>query len=224
MTQSAVETLIPATWDAFQKKYLDTYYPGHDLPHTERKIKSREWGKSFNTMQAEKLTINNFTRLLEPGWCHVTAEARETFVQKRLARSTTGPRRPYRPRAWMPTCGCCGSLFNVLEEWKHRPKNSNPFAGRAEPLWGHDERAKAKEQESVAGYYTVVQLKNSDQADKEAREAEPKQAWQRHRPRSSTSWPIPGLESTRLSIWSGRTSTGKTGHRPKRPEGHSVQG
>ena len=80
------ESLVPASWDAFQKKYLDTYYPGHDLPPAERKVKAKEWGKSFNTMRAEKLTINNCTRLLAPGWCHeITAEARETFVQKRLA-------------------------------------------------------------------------------------------------------------------------------------------
>ena len=60
------ESLVPTSWDAFKRKYLDTYYPGHDLPPSERKLKAKEWGKSFNTMRAEKLTINNFTRLLSP--------------------------------------------------------------------------------------------------------------------------------------------------------------
>jgi len=42
-------------------------------------------------MRAEKLTSHNFSRLMSPGWCHeITAESRETFVQKRLGEKRYG--------------------------------------------------------------------------------------------------------------------------------------
>jgi integrase len=181
------ESLVPVTWDNFQKKYLDTYYPGHDLPPAQRKIKAREWGKSFNTMRAEKLTITNFTRLLAPGWCHeVTAEARETFVQKRLAEKHHKSEETISAESVDADLRVLRLLFNVMEEWKHRPRNSNPFAGRGKATVGaRRKRAKAKEQTTAAEHYTVEQLnKLLDQADKEAREAGPRYAWQRHRLRA----------------------------------------
>src|SRR5579875_3895992 len=48
------ESLDPITWDDFQKKYLATYYPGHDSPPEERKEAERRWGKSLKAMLGER--------------------------------------------------------------------------------------------------------------------------------------------------------------------------
>jgi hypothetical protein len=57
------ETLEPILWTDLRKKYLGTTYPGHDLPPKERQEASRNWGKSFNTLRAERLAIDNFERI-----------------------------------------------------------------------------------------------------------------------------------------------------------------
>ena len=85
------QSLEPTLWKDFRKKYLDTVYPGHDLPSKERKEASASWGKSHNTMRAERLALDNFERLVlhAPGrastWCHeITSADREKFASERL--------------------------------------------------------------------------------------------------------------------------------------------
>jgi hypothetical protein len=80
------DSLDPIMWDAFVKKYLDTNYPGHDLPPKERKAAESHWGKSLKSMLGERRSMNDFARIVTPGWCHeITSAAREPFVTKRLA-------------------------------------------------------------------------------------------------------------------------------------------
>jgi hypothetical protein len=84
--------LEPITWNAFTKKYLDTFYPGHDEPPRARKVHAAAWPKSFKTFKREKNAIDSFTRLLNPYWCHdLGDEDGERFVQKRLPEVGSGP-------------------------------------------------------------------------------------------------------------------------------------
>src|SRR4051794_38730656 len=46
-SESPSERLEPVTWADFRKKYLDTFYPGHDRPVEERKPLQAEWSKSY---------------------------------------------------------------------------------------------------------------------------------------------------------------------------------
>jgi integrase len=123
-------SLEPIDWKAFVKKYLDTMYPGHDKPATERKEAERGWSKSFKTMRREKNAMDSFERLTKPGFCHeITAEDRERFVQKRLGEVGSGLTIDAELRAIRYLC-------NVMEEWKHRPEGSNPFAGKGKATVG----------------------------------------------------------------------------------------
>ena len=75
-------------------------------------------------MRSERLTMENFTRLAKPGWCHeVTTADREAFVRNRLAEVAS-------PASADADLRVLRAVFNVMEEWKHRPEGSNPFAGR----------------------------------------------------------------------------------------------
>src|SRR4051812_19651178 len=52
------DTLAPVTWNDFRKKYLDTFYPGHDLPTAARKEAQKEWSKSFSSLRSERLALD----------------------------------------------------------------------------------------------------------------------------------------------------------------------
>jgi integrase len=172
------EGLDPITWEDFQKKYLETIYPGYDLPSAERKTKMATWGKSVKSMLRERLAINSFTRIVAPTWCHeITADVRERFISKRLgevgsAESVDCELRVYR------------LLFNVLEDWKHRRAHSNPFAGRGRATVGsRRKRAKAMSNLTKVEHFTRPQITAMlKQADKEVND-EPDN-WQRHRLRA----------------------------------------
>jgi hypothetical protein len=148
------KTLQPITWDDFTKKYFDTFYPGHDLDAAGRKEKEQEWGKSVKTMKREKISTESFKRLLNPDWCHqITAEDRENFIQKRLAEVGSALSVDADLRTLRLLC-------NVMEEWKDRPENSNPFSGRGKATTGaRRRRAKDKGKEEMAKHYSFEQVK-----------------------------------------------------------------
>ncbi len=162
-----VEALEPIMWDDFCKKYLDTIYPGHGLPPTERKEAVRNWNKSLKTMKREKLSMDNFGRIIKPYWCHeITAEDREKFIQRRLQEVGSAVSVDAELRSIRLFC-------NVMEEWRHRSENSNPFAGRGKVTVGlRRKRTKEREREGVKpAYYTIPQLvRLLDQADREVEE------------------------------------------------------
>jgi integrase len=145
----------PITWEAFTKKYLGTFYPGHDEAPSARKEKAASWPKSFKTFKREKNAIDSFTRLMSPYWCHdLDDEDRERFVQKRLPEVGSALTVDAELRALRYLC-------NVMEEWKHRPHGSNPFAGRGKATVGRrrkraKERAGANEKER---HYTFEQVR-----------------------------------------------------------------
>jgi integrase len=171
-SESPSDTLEPITWTDFKKKYLDTFYPGHDKPTEERKPLQAKWSKSYASLRSERLAMENFTRLAKPGWCHeMTSETREAFVRDRLAevRSSASVDADLR---------VLRSLFNIMEEWKHRPDGSNPFAGRGKATVGA-RRKRAQERDQACGakerHYTFEQVKAIlAQATKEATEADEK--------------------------------------------------
>jgi integrase len=147
--------LEPITWDAFRKKYLATLYPGNDLPVSQRKEKEKTWSKSYGTLKKERNAMDSFERLIRPGFCHeITTEDRESFVQKRLhevgsSLTVDGELRVLR------------YLCNVMEEWKHRPQGSNPFAGKGKATVG-GKRRRAKEQaqgEKKEKHYSFEEIK-----------------------------------------------------------------
>ena len=142
------ESLDPITWDGFQQKYLDTHYPGHDLPLAERKVAVRQWGKSLKSMLGERRVLKDFARIVQPGWCHeVAGDVRETYVQKRLAEVPSA-------ESVNADLRLLRLFFNVLEEWKHRPKDSNPFTGHGRASVGARQR-RAKERARTAKPNTV---------------------------------------------------------------------
>ena len=151
-----LDALEPVTWDVFKKKYLDTIYPGHDLPTALRKEKEKSWPKSRGTFKRERNALDSFSRLIKPGFCHeITAEGRERFVQKRLPEVGSSLTVDTELRALRLFC-------NVMEEWKHRPENSNPFAGRGRATAGA-RRKRAKEREAAdvrkEKHYTFDEVK-----------------------------------------------------------------
>jgi hypothetical protein len=118
------DVLDPITWSAFEKKYLETFYPGYDLPPKERKVAALKWGKSFASMRSERLALSNFGRLIKPDWLHeITTADRERFVAQRLSEVSSAA-------SVDADLHVLWAAFNVAEEWKHRSENSNPFAGR----------------------------------------------------------------------------------------------
>jgi integrase len=145
--------LKPIRWADFTKKYFDTFYPGHDLPPRQRKEKTASWFKSFKTFKREKNAIDSFTRLVKPGFCHeLTAEDRERFIQKRMPEVGSALTVDAELRA-------IRHLSYVMEEWKHRPENSNPFAGRGKATVGRRrKRAKERGQEEKERHYTFEQV------------------------------------------------------------------
>lgn len=154
-SESPSDRLEPITWSEFKKKYLDTFYPGHDKPTEERKPLQVQWSKSFASMRSERLAMDNFTRLVEPVWCHeMTSATREAFVRDRLAEVSS-------PASVDADLRVLRSLFNIMEDWKHRPENSNPFAGRGRATVGaRRKRQKGREQEAQKEkHYTFEEVK-----------------------------------------------------------------
>jgi integrase len=169
------ESLEPITWTDFQKKYLDTHYPGHDLSPARRKEAQSKWGKSLKSMLGERRVLRDFGRIVEPGWCHeIAGDAREKYLQKRLtevpsAESVNADLRLLR------------LFFNTLEDWKHRPVETNPFSGRGRASVGaRQRRAKERATTTKPRHFTrqeIVAL--LDQADREV--AEKPEDWGRRR-------------------------------------------
>jgi hypothetical protein len=84
--ESPSDLLEPITWDNFRKKYMATYYPGHELPLEERKALQAKSGKRHATMRSERLALDNFTTIIKPDWCHlITTAQREKFLTEPLA-------------------------------------------------------------------------------------------------------------------------------------------
>jgi integrase len=180
--------LKPVTWDDFRAKYLDLYYPGHALEGTARKEAARKWGKSLATMLRERAAMDAFERSAlgrdkEAGgkgdnpWCHeIPVTCRETFINGRLKEGSAATAES--------DLGALRYLFGLMEEWEHRPKDSNPFAGRGKSTVG--ERRKAKdteddEEEADEGYYTLEEVKALlARADEEAKGGD----WNRKRLRA----------------------------------------
>jgi integrase len=182
----ARESLVPVSWADFRKAYLDTTYPGHDLPPTERKAAASAWSKSFNTMRSERLSLDNFQRLVVESlgrantWCHeFTSADREQFAAGRLKEVGSGESVDADLRNLR-------TVFNVMEEWNHRPKGTNPFAGRKRATVGtRRKRAKAAAGpgEKKAKLYTREQiLALLTRADQDV--AEQPDRWERRRLRA----------------------------------------
>ncbi len=153
------EPLEPISWGNFRKKYLDTFYPGHDLPPAERKKAQMKWGKSFNSMRSERLALDNFGRLIDPDWCHeITSAEREKFVTERLAEVPSAASVDADLRVLR-------SVFNVMEDWKHRPANNNPFAGRGKSSVGSRRRRQKQRMAKEDGtgerarHYSIEEVK-----------------------------------------------------------------
>jgi integrase len=130
-------------------------------------------------MKREKNAIDSFTRLVHPHWCHdITDEDRERFIQKRMPEVGSGLTVDAELRALRHLC-------NVMEEWKHRPERSNPFAGRGKATVG-SRRRRHKEQiregEEKAKHYTFEEVKAIlSLASKEVVEADEKSRWAKRR-------------------------------------------
>src|SRR5262245_47999347 len=171
--------LDPVRWDAFQKKYMDTKYPGHGLPAKERLDAQKAWDKSWASCRSERLALDNFRRLVNPGWVHeVTTADRDNFATKRLAEVNSAASVGTDLRVLR-------AGFNVAEEWRHRPEGRNPFAGRGKATVGaRRKRQKGREQEArKEKHYTFEEVRAIlNLATKEAAEAtDEKDRWAKRR-------------------------------------------
>jgi integrase len=173
--------LDPVRWDAFRKKYLDTRYPGHDLPMKERLEVQKAWDRSWASCRSERLALDNFTRLVKPGWVHeITTADRDDFATKRLAEVGAAASVDTDLRVLR-------AVFNVAEEWRHLPEGRNPFAGRGKATVGaRRKRQKGREQEAREKHYTFEEVKAIlTLATKEAAEGkEERDRWAKRRLRA----------------------------------------
>lgn len=168
---SPEEGFKPITWADFREKYLNTFYPGHDLSTEERKKKEPSWGNAIATMREERRVLNTFEQLVKPGWCHdITTEEREEFIRKRLPQVAS-------PGSVDKDLRLLRHLFNILEEWKHCRPGTNPFSGNGKATIGAKRRkAKELERRKSGGekprFYTVPQVRALlAQADKDILES-----------------------------------------------------
>ena len=134
-----------------------------------------EWSKSFASLRSERLAMENFTRLAKPGWCHeMTSSTREEFVRDRLAEVGS-------PASVDSDLRVLRALFNIMEEWKHRPEGSNPFAGHGKATVGaRRKRAKERmhESDTKERHYSFENVKAIlGLATKEVAEADEKTRW-----------------------------------------------
>jgi integrase len=108
--------------------------------------------------------LGMFGEIVKPRWCHdITTEDREKYVQGRMpqVRAAISVDKDLRTLR---------HLFNILEEWHHRTKGTNPFAGRGNATIGKKRRREKEQQrEKKPAYYTRGQvIALLDQADREA--------------------------------------------------------
>lgn len=161
--------LEPCTWAHFRQKYLDLTYPGHELGGKERQQAAGKWAKSLSTMLRERAAMDAFERSVlgrEDGgagavqaadpFCHdFPVTCREAFINGRLAAGGA-------PATAESDLGALRYLFGLMEEWRHRPRGSNPFAGKGKSSVGarrkhQDDEGAADEKDT--GYYTLAQLR-----------------------------------------------------------------
>ncbi len=181
-SESPSETLEPITWSEFRKKYLDTFYPGHDKPTKERKPLQSKWNKSFSSLRSERLAMENFSRLVKPEWCHdMTSATREAFVRDRLAEVPS-------PASVDADLRVLRSLFNIMEEWKHRAEGTNPFSGRGKATVGARRKRVQERMQEAAGkkrHYSFEEVNAIlTQATNEVAEADEKTLWAKRRLRA----------------------------------------
>jgi hypothetical protein len=151
--------LEPCRWDTFRKKYFDLTYPGHDLEGKDRKEAAAKWPKSLSTMLRERAAIDGFERAVlgrkgggndgavsaTNPWCHdLPVTCREAFINGRLEEVGS-------PATVESDLGALRYLFGLMEEWKHRPKDSNPFSGWGKSTVGERRKRKDDEDEADGG-------------------------------------------------------------------------
>jgi integrase len=148
----AYQDVKPIQWKTFVQDYLAQTYPGHDLPVEDRREAERNWKKSFGTMKRENLAIRAFERHCKPGWCHdLTTQHRDRFVAERLKEVGSAVTVYAELRALHTLC-------ETMEEWGHRSKGDNPFAGRAK-VEGRRRRQKKESQEKKVRHYTFEEVR-----------------------------------------------------------------
>jgi integrase len=146
--------LEPITWQDFRKKYLDLTYPGHDLEGPARKEASRQWGKGLTTMLRERAAMDAFEESGLKGkdlWCqNIPPTSREDFINGRLKDAA--------PATVESDLGALRYLFGLMEDWRHRPRNSNPFAGKGKSALEDRRKIRHDEDDGDEGYYTLPEL------------------------------------------------------------------
>jgi hypothetical protein len=177
-------------WAEFRKNYLDLTYPGHDKEGRERKAASAKWPKSLSTMLRERATMDAFERAVlgkkgegataQNPWLHdLQPTCRDQFLNGRLAEAGSAATAE-------SGLGALRYLFGVMEQWKHRPKGSNPFAGKGKSSVGERRKRTVEGDAGVEkddGHYTLEELKKLlAQPDREVKE-EPDD-WNRKRLRA----------------------------------------
>jgi integrase len=169
-------------------KYLATVYPGHELKGKGRRPAEANWAKSLSSFRAERLTLDNFGRIVmhaagrDSAWCHeVTSADREKFVAQRITEVNSGESVDADPRNLR-------TFFIVMEEWTHRAKGTNPFSGKQKATIGkRRKRAKEVAAGDKARHYTREQIAAMlTHADKSA--AEQPDSWERRRLRALVSF------------------------------------
>jgi integrase len=158
-----VEQFQPLTWAEFTREYLDRIYPGHDKRGKKRVEASRAWEKSDASRRGEARVLRDFARIAKPTWCHeVTTKERQAYIDQRLKEVNS-------PQSVDADLRMLRHLFNVLEDWKHVAKGSNPFAGRGQATIGsRRSREKERLREKKPAHYTRSQVASMlNQADKE---------------------------------------------------------
>ena len=81
-----------------------------------------------------------FATIVKPDWCHeITTQDREKYIQGRMPSVES-------PVSVEKDLRILRFLFNILEEWHHRPKDTNPFAGRGNATIGA-KRKREKDQQ-----------------------------------------------------------------------------
>ena len=148
-----VEQVQPLTWADFTQEYLDRIYPGHDKRGKERREASRSWDKSNASRRAETRVLRDHARIVKPIWCHeITTKDRQIFINDRVKEVGS-------PQSVDTDLRMLRHLFNVLEDWHHVPKGSNPFAGKGKGTIGAKRRReKNRQREKRAKHYTQGQV------------------------------------------------------------------
>jgi hypothetical protein len=97
-------------------------------------------------MRSQRLALDNFERIVKPDWCHtITTAQPEKFVTGRLADV------PF-PASVDVDLWALRAVFKVMEEWKHRPEGSKPFAGRGKATVGSRRRKEQGNAEKARHY------------------------------------------------------------------------